>query len=243
MTIQQYDTIGDAYVEVPQLPTGKLQLAALESVIGNLKGQTVLELACGTGFYCRKALEWGASKAVGVDISPAMVDAARICANGNPNLEFYVADCGKPIDFGQFDIVLAPWLLNYSRTESELRDMWANIYRSLKPGGRIVGISPNVHILDNIAAFPQGVQYGQGLEVVGGIGEGGIEVRVTLCTSAPFSFNNYYLPRELYAKSSKTAGLLEFGWESFPKPLLKDVDWDAFLRCPPFRIFTASRPM
>ncbi|KAJ0416314.1 S-adenosyl-L-methionine-dependent methyltransferase [Aspergillus carlsbadensis] len=243
MTIQQYDTIGDAYVEFPQLPTGRLQLAALESIIGALKGETVLDLACGTGFYCRKALEWGASKAVGVDISAAMVDAARVCANGNPNLEFHVADCGKPIDVGQFDIVLAPWLLNYSRTESELRDMWENIHRSLKPGGRIVGISPNVHILEDLAAFPRGVQFGQGLEVVGGIGDGGLEVRVTLCTSTPFSFNNYYLPRVLYARSCREVQLCDFRWESFAKPLLQDVDWVALLRCPPFRIFTASRPL
>ncbi|KJK61893.1 Methyltransferase domain protein [Aspergillus parasiticus SU-1] len=243
MTIQQYDTIGAAYDDVPNLPTGKLQAAALKTCLGDIEGLAVLELACGLGYYCRKAVEWGASKAVGVDISEAMVDAARVNAKGDNRLEFHVADCGQPFEFGQFDIVLAPWLLNYSRNQNQLVDMWSNIYKSLKPGGRIIGISPNVHILEDLAAFPQGPQYGQELKVVREIDEGGLEVQVTLFASKPFSFNNVYLPRELYEKTSKLAGLFGFQWQKFPKPLLHDVNWDDFLRCPPFRIFTATRPM
>ncbi|OGM50713.1 methyltransferase [Aspergillus bombycis] len=225
MTIQQYDTIGAAYGDVPNLPTGKLQLAALRSCLGDIEGQTVLELACGLGYYCRQAVEWGASKAVGVDISEAMVDAARVCAKDDSRLEFHVADCGQPFEFGQFDIVLAPWLLNYSRNQSQLMDMWGNIYKSLKP------------------AFPHGAQYGQELKVVGELDEGGLEVQVTLLASTPFSFNNIYLPRELYEKTSKLAGLRGFQWQNFAKPLSHDIDWDDFLRVPPFRMFTATRPV
>lgn len=242
MTIQQYDTIGAAYDDVPNLPTGKLQAAALKTCLGDIEGLTILELACGLGYYCRKAVEWGASRAVGVDISEAMVDAARVNAKGDKRLEFHVADCGQPFEFGQFDIVLAPWLLNYSSNQNQLVDMWSNIYKSLKPGGRIIGISPNVHILEDLAAFPQGPQYGQELKVVREIDEGGLEVQVTLFASTPFSFNNIYLPRALYEKTSKLAGLSGFQWQNFPKPLSHDVDWDDFLRCPPFRIFTATRP-
>lgn len=242
MTIQQYDTIGAAYNDVPNLPTGKLQAAALKTCLGDIEGLTILELACGLGYYCRKAVEWGASRAVGVDISEAMVDAARVNAKGDKRLEFHVADCGQPFEFGQFDIVLAPWLLNYSSNQNQLVDMWSNIYKSLKPGGRIIGISPNVHILEDLAAFPQGPQYGQELKVVREIDEGGLEVQVTLFASTPFSFNNIYLPRALYEKTSKLAGLSGFQWQNFPKPLSHDVDWDDFLRCPPFRIFTATRP-
>ncbi|KAB8067060.1 S-adenosyl-L-methionine-dependent methyltransferase [Aspergillus leporis] len=242
MTIQKYDKIGDYYNDVPNIPTGKLQIAALKSLIGDIEGLTVLELACGSGFYCRKAIEWGASRAVGVDISQAMVDAARICAEGDSRIEYHVADCGQPFDFGQFDVVLAPWLLNYARNQKQLLDKWRNIYNSLKPGGKIIGISPNVHILEDLAAFPQGPQFGQELKVLGEVEEGGLEVQATLFTSTPFSFSNYYLPRELYDRSSKLAGIRDFQWTNYTKPLLHDMDWDAFIRCPPFRTFTATRP-
>ncbi|KAE8382279.1 S-adenosyl-L-methionine-dependent methyltransferase [Aspergillus bertholletiae] len=242
MPAQIYDTIGDFYNDVPQIATGKLQLAAMQTLIGDVKGLTVLELACGPGFYCRQAIERGARRATGVDISPAMIEAARTCANGDRRMEFHIADCSKPFNFGQFDIVLAPWLLNYSRNEQELINMWRNIYNSLKPGGTVIGISPNLDLLRDLSVLPQGRHFGQELKVVGEIEHGGLEIHSTLYTSTPFSFTNYYLPRVLYEKTSLLAGLRDFQWTSYTDALLGDVDWDAFLRCPPFMTFTAVRP-
>ncbi|KNG89762.1 methyltransferase [Aspergillus nomiae NRRL 13137] len=243
MPVQKYDAIGDFYNDVPEIATGKLQLAAMQSLIGDVKGLTILELACGPGFYCRKAIEWGAHHATGVDISPAMVAAARACAKGDKRMEFHLADCSQPFNFGQFDVVLAPWLLNYARNEKELIGMWRNIYNSLKPGGKIIGMSPNLDLLDDPSGFPPGPYFGQGFKVVGEIEDGGLEVRATLYTSTPFSFTNYYLPSVLYQKSCLLAGLRDFRWTSYPDALLGGVDWDAFLRCPPFMTFTAVRPL
>ncbi|KAE8155854.1 S-adenosyl-L-methionine-dependent methyltransferase [Aspergillus tamarii] len=247
MPVQKYDTIGDSYNDVAQIPTGKLQLAAIQSLIGDVKGLTIIELACGPGFYCRKAISWGAHHATGIDISPRMIETARSSAKGDKRMEFHIADCSQPlnINVGQFDIVLAPWLLNYARNEQELLGMWRNIYNSLKPGGKVIGISPNLDLLDDgPAAFPRERRFGQELEVLGAIEDGGLEVRATLHTSTPFSFTNYYLPRVLYERSSLLAGLRGFRWMSFTDDvLLGDVDWDAFLTCPPFLTFTAVRPL
>ncbi|EXJ93512.1 hypothetical protein A1O1_01904 [Capronia coronata CBS 617.96] len=94
----QYDAIGLSYESLKRLPAAQLERENLRATIepllslkkahddnspdvpagdGDGDGVTVLDLACGTGYYSRLLLEWGAARVVGVDISEKMVDAAR----------------------------------------------------------------------------------------------------------------------------------------------------------------------
>lgn len=86
----QYDAIGLAYESLKQLPAAQLERdnlhAAIEPFLTTQKnsgdgggggGATVLDLACGTGYYSRLLLDWGAARVVGVDVSEKMIDAAR----------------------------------------------------------------------------------------------------------------------------------------------------------------------
>lgn len=59
--------VARAFAEVPTF----LQL------LGDITGTQVLDLACGTGFYTRMALDAGASRVVGVDVSADMLAQAR----------------------------------------------------------------------------------------------------------------------------------------------------------------------
>ncbi|KAF9886513.1 hypothetical protein FE257_011420 [Aspergillus nanangensis] len=242
MTGAQYDKIGDRYNDLTNIATGKLQLFAIQTLIGDIKGLRILELACGTGLYARKAIEWGACKAVGVDISQAMVDAARVQAQGDERLEFHVADCGQPLDLGQYDVVLVPWLLNYASNEEELLAMWRNIYNCLKPGGRLLGICPNLDLVQS-KVFPEGPQFGQSLQILDNLEGGGLRVQATLHTERPFSFSQYYLPRELYEKTGKLAGMRNLQWTPLENLDFPDVNSERFLLCPPFKTFTATRPV
>ena len=45
--------------------------------IGNIEKCTVLDLACGSGYYTRKLKEMGAGKTIGVDISEEMIKEAK----------------------------------------------------------------------------------------------------------------------------------------------------------------------
>ena len=45
--------------------------------VGNIEGQTILDLACGSGYYTRKLKEMGAGKTIGVDISEEMIKEAK----------------------------------------------------------------------------------------------------------------------------------------------------------------------
>ena len=74
----QYDSIGLAYESMKKLPAALLERQNLQSVITPfITNAKVLDLACGTGYYSRLLLSWGASKVVGVDISPKMVEVAQ----------------------------------------------------------------------------------------------------------------------------------------------------------------------
>ncbi len=92
---EQYDAIGATYAgwkETPiptytEVPTVRTLLA------GRIEGRSVLDLACGTGYYSRLFTQWGAAKVVGVDISETMVAAASEAEAKVPlGIEYVVAN-------------------------------------------------------------------------------------------------------------------------------------------------------
>lgn len=110
-----------------------------------VKDAKVLDLACGSGFYSRAFLDWGARSVVGVDISAAMLEEARAMSPADGDrITFIEADCSTPTAFpgGPFDIVFGAWLLNYAPTRAAMADYYRNIALNLMPGGRYVGVTP-----------------------------------------------------------------------------------------------------
>ncbi|KAF1296811.1 SAM-dependent methyltransferase [Enterococcus sp. JM4C] len=49
----------------------------LKRMLPNIKGKRVLDLGCGYGWHCRYALEKGAAKVVGIDVSARMLAKAK----------------------------------------------------------------------------------------------------------------------------------------------------------------------
>lgn len=123
-----YDAIGEKYLLVKEIPTAVVECSNLHVALAPyIKGARVLDLACGTGYYSTLLLEWGASAVVGIDLSPAMIDAAEkrreaLPPNVREALQYRVGDAislGKVDDEG-FDLVVGAWLLNYAGTQAEL---------------------------------------------------------------------------------------------------------------------------
>ncbi|EEP82131.1 predicted protein [Uncinocarpus reesii 1704] len=233
----QYDHIGAEYNAIKALPVGALELAAIRSHIGDVGQLRVLDLACGTGYYSKKLIEWGAREVVGLDISEAMVNEARRQSSGDPRLEFHVADCSKPLeslDLGSFDLVIAIWMFNYVATEEEVFAIWQNIHNSLKPGGRCIGLTPNQDYL--VKSFPEGPRFGlslKGLEPI----ENGVKFQVTVHALNPFSFESYLLDRKIIETCAAKAGL-SLRWMPPVNPNDSRVDYEDFLRLPHFKLFT-----
>jgi toxoflavin synthase len=109
-----------------------------------LSGKSVLDLACGEGFYTRFIKRRGAARVVGVDISQGMIELARREEETNRlGIEYRIQDAKQLVLNETFDVVVAGHLLNYAQTYSELLEMCSAITRHLKPGCRFVTVNNN----------------------------------------------------------------------------------------------------
>ena len=131
-------------LEVPAVsPGGRAADAA--GPAGRRARPSVLDLACGEGFYSRIVRRLGAARVHGVDLSPEMVRLAEEAERQEPlGCTYSVGDARlAPGALGQFDVVMAVYLLNYAQTADELHEMARSIAGQLAPGGRLVGINDN----------------------------------------------------------------------------------------------------
>ncbi len=91
-----------------------------EHVADVLRGHTVLELACGTGYWTRLIAET-ADKVVATDINPEMIAMARLRAMPADKVTLRVADATDlPADIGDFTAVfIGFWWSHVKREEQE----------------------------------------------------------------------------------------------------------------------------
>lgn len=143
---KQYDKLSGPYEEVRKQTISLVERVNVRQIVlPTVQGASVLDLACGSGYYSHAFARWGAKKVVGVDISSGMVDKARaLTDHQSGDVEFIVADCSKAMSFpgGPFDIVFGAWYLNYAASGKEMVEMYQNILSNLKPDGRYIGVTP-----------------------------------------------------------------------------------------------------
>lgn len=111
--------------------------------IGDVKGKKILDLACGSGISSRMLSDKGA-EVVGVDISQPMLEVAKQRESADPAGNKYIlADAAIPELYsrGQFDLVVAAFLLHYADSIDVLDGFMQNISLNLKPGGKFVSIN------------------------------------------------------------------------------------------------------
>ena len=110
----------------------------VRAALGAQRGDRVLDVGCGPGFYVTELLEAVGSdgSVVGVDASGDMLAVAAERAQGYDNVEFYEADATSlPVPNASFERALCVQVLEYVRDVSgALREM----HRALRPGGRVV---------------------------------------------------------------------------------------------------------
>ena len=129
-----YDGVGVAFFG----PIGEGLVSALEL----RAGERVADLGCGKGAFLLPAARTvgGTGRAVGLDVSPAMVDLARTSAEseGLAHVEVHVDDAQAPtLEQGAFDSVGASLVLFFLPDPVGALRAWAELVR---PGGRI-GVS------------------------------------------------------------------------------------------------------
>ncbi|MFG2721198.1 class I SAM-dependent methyltransferase [Streptomyces sp. NPDC048416] len=213
MSVQQYDKIGEAFEGFKALPlTRHGEVPSFLAMVGDVSGKSVLDLACGTGFYSREFKRRGATDVVGVDISVEMIAAARGIEEREPlGVRYEVGDVAELRTFDQdFDIALGVQCLNYAESIAELKQMCRNIHRSLVPGGTFFMFAQSP---DYQFDCPSLDRYGFLCEPTGEEAEAGPRARVTaLLDPEPISILGTVPRREVYEDCLRAAGFSELQW-------------------------------
>jgi SAM-dependent methyltransferase len=210
--VTDYDRIGEKYRNSKELPFRRhVELYTYFEILGDLKGKTVLDLACGDGYYTRRVHRRGAAAVVGVDLSSKMIALARAKTAGKTaDIHYRVGDARSLGSIGDFDVVIAAYLLNYARSGQELQDMCGTIAVNLKTGGRFVGINNNPS--QPPASFPSCRKYGFTKTLRGPLVPGASIVYRFLRRGQRFEIENYYLDRDTHERAFQQAGFRRFRW-------------------------------
>lgn len=149
-----YDRMAPEYDDITGAPIREhYEWPTVESLLPPLDGLTVLDAACGDGYYTESLVENGAT-VVGVDASQEMVSRARHRLDGDERVSVRQADLTEGLSFlddEQFDLVICQLALEHVRD-------WASVFRTfarvLEPGGTAV-ISSSHPVRDYVdAEFP-----------------------------------------------------------------------------------------
>lgn len=233
-----YDPIAEQYKRSKQQPWRTfVESFTLMDLVGDPRGKSVLDVACGEGFYTRMIRQRRAERVVGVDLSRGMIDLARRQEIQHQlGIEYVVGDARELDGTDTFDLVMAAYLLNYARNRDELQSMCDGIARSLKPGGRFITVNCNPSLL-----FPTAPSYRKyGFETtVEGEWQEGTPIKWTFHLSdGPFDIENYYLSVATHEASFRHAGFTEIRWHAprlSPEGLLENSleYWSDLLSSPP----------
>lgn len=138
-----YDSIAEEYVQTEQNPNNSYVIRPnFDRFLGNVSGKSVLDLACGNGRYTRRIKNAGASRVVGIDISPEMIRLAREIENrGAQGIEYHVGDALTFCEPDSFDVVTFAFLFNYFPSKDKLVQLCRNIHKNLREDGRMMGVN------------------------------------------------------------------------------------------------------
>ena len=233
-----YDEIAAEYKRAKQQPWRlHVEHFTLFKLLGDLGGKSVLDLACGEGFYTRFLKRRGAARVVGVDISHGMIDLARREEESHPlGIDYLVQDVKQLVIDEPFDVVVAAYLLNYAQTYVQLLEMCAAITRHLKPGCRFVTVNNNPR--HGVEHFTSTRKYGFIKRAQGPLVEGTPVDYVFFLDDGSFAITNYHLSVETHELAFKTAGFRRVTWHDpeLSPEIVGDSErqyWSDFLAHPP----------
>ena len=122
--------------------TGEDARVRLVEAVAAVRPRRVLEVGCGWGELAEWIARETAAEVVAVDLSPRMVELAR-----ERGVDARLADVQEmPFDEGEFDCVVAAWMLYHV---PDLQRACAELVRVLRSGGRLVAATNSrLHLIE-----------------------------------------------------------------------------------------------
>ena len=242
--MEEYDAIAEQYRDSKRLPFRDcIERYTLFGLLGDIRGKSILDMACGDGTYTRLLKQAGASNVTGIDVSSEMIRLAEEVERQHPlGCKYVHQDVSDFVTRETVDIVVAMYLLNYARTGQQLQRFCQVCHDALRPAGRFVGFN------DNILSPRQGTvswrQYGIQKSRVPNPKEGdAIRYTITNSDGQEFQFKNFFLSPDTYRDAFQRAGFQDFRWlDVMLHPAQRgNPFWDTFMTNPPVVPFAASR--
>lgn len=231
-----YDDIADSYKNTDIKPDKKYSiLPTILKLVENLDGKTVLDLGCGSGFFTRH-LATQASKVIGIDNSSEQIRLAKL--QPVSNVDYVMADILKE-ELPTTDVINAPFVLGYCVDIDELKHLLANIYKSLRHKGRLVGVI-------DLPVGKDLTKYGAKkiLRMVNGVSK--IEIILSDGVKPICTLWATYFSVEMIESLLKETGFQNIEWH---KPIVSDIGimemprgyWDGYIENCELGYFTATK--
>ncbi|KAF4456665.1 hypothetical protein F53441_1221 [Fusarium austroafricanum] len=246
----QYDSFAPKYASVEELPCSKLEGELVQNALGDCTGLKVFDLGGGSGLHARRAIDAGAEVVDVVDISPEMMRAGQDIETKlgrQDRIRWFEADVTKPVaehvnlEKDGYDIVMANWVFDHATSISELRSMYENVVKNLKPGGRFIGVRAKSIRAEYMSQGKYGVTFTDVTEI-----PGGLRYQVNCVTEPPFSFeatsmeSTYSLTDDI----AKELGLVEIHVALPEETTIVKNDrkfWEDYVKDPNFVVVVARK--
>lgn len=154
---EQHDTVKQKYDEVQsdgRYEEGMARMAlyhrhcqdpVIFQTLGDIRGKSLLDLACGDGFYTRRfRTQCAANPVMGIDLSPKQIERAQTIEQSEQlGIEYRVGDVISLNLERRFDLVTAIHLLHYLENAAEIESVLRGIHETLSDGGHFVTMIAN----------------------------------------------------------------------------------------------------
>jgi len=154
---EMYDSQLQQYLEIVNSPfCWSLVDPHFYIAIGDVKGKSIIDFACGQGTQSFYVYDHGATDVVGVDISSELIKIAQKDA-GDRKITFVEDDIRNPglvqiLGENRFDIAFSVWGVCYMEGIESVRAFFTNAFKLLAPGGKAM-----FYNMDNDVALANGI--------------------------------------------------------------------------------------
>jgi SAM-dependent methyltransferase len=211
--------------------------------MGDVRGRSVLDLACGDGIYARMLADRGASRVHGVDLSGGMIELAQRAESARPRgITYSVSDAAEVRGLGEFDVVMAAYLFNYAQDRAQLRRMAESAFRNLRPGGRLCGVNDNPRTAPSRYRYYPEFSFLRYIEKPQREGSS-ITWSIQPATGDACIFDNFWIPPATYREVFEEIGFADFRFvDAHVAPGADPAPFRDFLEDCPICGISAVRP-